>query len=366
METKRRYSLLIDWLRWTKDVPVDKLQIIVSAIGMVGPIAFGAAKGHLPTGLLAAMGSLAVSGIGFTSNLRGKAIELGYALLTVAAAVFIGGQLGGQGLLPRLELVAFIALVALLGGMSRPTAVESSRFIIFTVLSTGMGTGGITNAAGMTIVLVAGALWTAVLSLAALWLRSLILRPCKPAAEELGQADGKSGRKVTTSQLLKHWFKSLGHFAGWQYTARITLCMFTAEIIGFWLNQERSYWIALTVALVVHRNFAAAFTRTFDRAVGTVVGVLLGGILVVWPLPSWGLIFVIGVFAALRPILRAHSYLAYSTMMTPLLVLLLSFGQVVSATLLLHRLVDTVVGAIISLVLGYFIWPSRQNTLRRN
>ncbi|MCG3084753.1 FUSC family protein, partial [Anoxybacillus sp. LAT27] len=45
------------------------------------------------------------------------------------------------------------------------------------------------------------------------------------------------------------------------------------------LHHERSYWISLTVALVLQRNFASALTRTVQRGIGTAAGVLLSGLL---------------------------------------------------------------------------------------
>lgn len=140
--------------------------------------------------------------------------------------------------------------------------------------------------------------------------------------------------------LLRRWRKSLSSLAGWQYTLRITLCLSVAEVIrGIWPH-DHSYWISLTIAIVVHRDLQQALTRTFQRALGTVLGVLLISILLLG-LPSLGMIIVL---------------VALLAAVTPLIILLLDFGREPSVAMIANRLTATFIGCFIALILGYMAW----------
>jgi hypothetical protein len=62
-------------------------------------------------------------------------------------------------------------------------------------------------------------------------------------------------------------------------------------------------------------------------------------------LPSWALAGVIGILAGARPLLRVRNYLAYSAVMTPLIILIIDAGRAPDNGLLLDRLVATLIGA---------------------
>ena len=65
---------------------------------------------------------------------------------------------------------------------------------------------------------------------------------------------------------------------------------------------------------------------------------------------------VVAVVGAIRVHLKAANYAAYTLVMTPLVTVLTGLGEPVSAMLLRERLVDTVLGCLIALVVGYLIW----------
>jgi uncharacterized membrane protein YccC len=75
-----------------------------------------------------------------------------------------------------------------------------------------------------------------------------------------------------------------------------------------------------------------------------------------WSLPSWLFVLVVAVLGGLRPFLKARNYALYSVVMTPLVVLLLDFGQTASVATIGYRLADTVIGCAIALVVGYLPW----------
>ena len=70
----------------------------------------------------------------------------------------------------------------------------------------------------------------------------------------------------------------------------------------------------------------------------------------------WTLIAIIAALAAARPILMAANYTVYAAVMTPLVILLLDFGQEPSFAAIVDRLAATLAGCGLALALGYLAW----------
>ena len=86
---------------------------------------------------------------------------------------------------------------------------------------------------------------------------------------------------------------------------------------------QRSYWVVLTVAIVVKPDNGSVFARALQRGIGTIVGVVLGAvILAAVPYGPW-LLFPMAVLAAGLPYGRLRTFGLMATFMTPLIVLLI-------------------------------------------
>ena len=105
------------------------------------------------------------------------------------------------------------------------------------------------------------------------------------------------------------------------------------------------HWVVLTVALLSEWQIEAFPVKTTQRALGAALGVLATGLLLFDTPPAWALAAGIAVLAGLRPLLRARNYLAYTAVMTPLIILLLDAGAAPGLGVLIDRLVATLIGA---------------------
>ncbi|WP_184982249.1 FUSC family protein [Sphaerisporangium rubeum] len=142
------------------------------------------------------------------------------------------------------------------------------------------------------------------------------------------------------------------------YVVRLSLCMGVAAVVSEFYRIERSYWIMLTVALVLKPDFGSVFTRAVQRGLGTVAGALIGtAVLIAIPVGP-GLVAAIAVFAALLPYGQQRNWGMMSTFQAPLVVLLVDLYTHAGPRLALVRLEDTLIGCGIVLVLGYLFWPA--------
>ena len=322
---------------------------LVAATGLAAPIAVGAAVGQLEAGLLAAMGALAVSGAGGLDGrgVRAQLNALGVALVLALAAFLLGSVIADRGALTAVTVVMVGGASALLGGFSRGAAAASARFLTFVLMTQGLGHGSDPKLSHLVAVFLAGAACSLALSLAA------------SAVPARNQASGATRPTPTLRQLYRRWRRSLTTLDGWQYTLRVASCLAVAELIALIWPQPKSYWIALTVAIVVQRSLPLALQRTWERAAGTAVGVLLASTFLLWVPPAWCVVLFVGALAGLRPLLRTRRYALYAVVMTPLMVLLLDLGQPATPATMTYRLVDTALGCLIALGIGYWPWARR-------
>ena len=141
------------------------------------------------------------------------------------------------------------------------------------------------------------------------------------------------------------------------YALRLMACVGVAGVVSEVLPLTRSYWVVLTVAIVLKPDFGSVFARAVQRGLGTVVGAVLGAvIIVVVPYGPW-LLIPFGVLAALLPYGRSRNFGLMATFLTPLVVLLIDLLAPGGWRLAEDRLIDTLLGCAIVLLVGYAPWP---------
>ena len=141
------------------------------------------------------------------------------------------------------------------------------------------------------------------------------------------------------------------------FAVRLALCMTIAEIARQYLPIERPYWVLLTVAIVLKPDFGSVFTRAVQRGAGTLLGVLLGSLLLaVLPRSAW-VLAAMAVAAGLLPWARGANFGLFSVFQTPVIILLLDIALPGGPGLVGARLLDTLIGCAIVLVFGYLLWP---------
>jgi uncharacterized membrane protein YccC len=140
------------------------------------------------------------------------------------------------------------------------------------------------------------------------------------------------------------------------FVIRLTVCMGVAGVVSEVLPLQRSYWVTLTVAIVLKPDYGSVFARALQRGIGTIVGAVLGAVLLELFHGTW-LLIPFGVLAALLPYGRNRNYGLLATFLTPLVVVLVDLLTPVGWRLASDRLIDTLIGCAIVLVVGFAPWP---------
>jgi uncharacterized membrane protein YccC len=179
----------------------------------------------------------------------------------------------------------------------------------------------------------------------------------------IGQGDNRKRREVAP------WHKRLREWAGslvsgpltWFAALRLIFCVAVAEVVGLLVPFERSYWITLTVGIVLKPDFGSVFGRAVLRGIGTVIGVGIGAAVLAAGGKGWPLVLLIAVFAGGVAVGKARNYGILSAFVTPLIILQMDLASTGSWDVVLARLVDTVLGCAIVLLFGYLLWPGSRH-----
>ena len=143
-----------------------------------------------------------------------------------------------------------------------------------------------------------------------------------------------------------------------RFTVRLMVCVGVAAVFSEVLPLQRSYWVVLTVAVVLKPDFGSVFARAVQRGLGTVTGAVLGAVIIAAvPYGPW-LLIPFGLLAALLPYGRSRNYGLMAVFLTPLVVVLIDLLAPGGWRLAEDRLVDTLIGCAIVLLIGYAPWPA--------
>ncbi|WP_254126259.1 FUSC family protein [Amycolatopsis sp. CA-230715] len=164
--------------------------------------------------------------------------------------------------------------------------------------------------------------------------------------------------RVPATARVREWAESL--ISGpltWLAALRLSLCVALAEVAGLLLPLERSYWLTLTVGIVLKPDFGSVFGRAVLRGIGTVIGVGIGAAVLGLGAQGWPLVVLIALFATGVAIGKVRNYGVLSAFVTPLIILQMDLSSHGDWSVVVARLVDTVLGCVIVLVFGYLLWP---------
>jgi uncharacterized membrane protein YccC len=195
------------------------------------------------------------------------------------------------------------------------------------------------------------------------------------AALDLSQNNAEvQGAAVAPSLIPKTWKESLSNTIElfrnhlnlqspiFRHAVRLAVLVALGDILGTEVSWRRTYWLPMTIALVLKPEFTATFTRGLLRIAGTIAGLLLATELFHLFNPGMTLqVILIFVFVFLLRWLGPANYGIFGIAVSALIVLLLAIGGVPPKDVIWARGVNTVVGGALAL-LAYWLWPTWERT----
>lgn len=150
--------------------------------------------------------------------------------------------------------------------------------------------------------------------------------------------------------------------AAFRHAVRLAVCVGVGESLGHSLHFQRTYWLTMTIAIVLRPDFSATFHRGILRIAGTMAGLVLATGLFRFPHSGeTAEIVLLAVFAFLLRWIGPANYGIFVTAISALIVLLLAITGVNPAEAIEARAVNTVIGGAIALA-AYSLWPTLERS----
>ncbi|RAU82040.1 FUSC family protein [Pontibacter arcticus] len=149
-----------------------------------------------------------------------------------------------------------------------------------------------------------------------------------------------------------------------KHSFRVALvCFFGFLLTKFLAYGPHSYWVLLTIIVILKPGFSLTKQRNYERIVGTLIGGLIGVLVLAFVKDKTAqfillLFLMVGTYSFQRV-----NYTISVIFMTPFVLILFSFMGVGGIDLVQERIVDTFIGAGIAFSASYFLFPSWESQL---
>ena len=144
-----------------------------------------------------------------------------------------------------------------------------------------------------------------------------------------------------------------------RHSIRVSTAIFAGFLTTLFFDFGHSYWILLTIVVILKPAFSLTKKRNTDRLAGTFAGVLIG-ILILYLIQNTTvlLVLLILLMIAAYTFMRIN-YFVMVLLMTPYLILFYHLLHPQQFALLLKdRIIDTILGSAIAISAGVFVFPA--------
>lgn len=127
-----------------------------------------------------------------------------------------------------------------------------------------------------------------------------------------------------------------------------------------------TYWILLTILVILKPGFGLTKERNLQRLIGTIIGGIIGGIILI-TVPDVTIRFAILIFFFLIAYsLFRINYIMAVIFMTPYVLIMLSFSGVNTLEMAKERILDTFIGGSIAFLSSYIVFPNWESLQIKN
>ncbi|ADB38719.1 FUSC family protein [Spirosoma linguale] len=181
-----------------------------------------------------------------------------------------------------------------------------------------------------------------------------------PTANPINNEEMEYGRFVTHQEIdLKSYLDNLSLDSSvFRHSVRVAVAMLLGYVITKLLPYgHHSYWVLLTISVILKPAFSLTKQRNIERISGTLAGGIIG-VLILTFIPNrdvqfgFMVLFMLGTYSAQR-----INYIVMVICVTPFVLLLFSFLGVSYLGVAEERFFDTLLGGVIALVTGYLVFP---------
>ena len=147
-----------------------------------------------------------------------------------------------------------------------------------------------------------------------------------------------------------------------RHAIRLTGAVALAEVIGHSISWQRSYWLPMTVAVVLKPDFTSTISRGVLRLAGTFAGLLVATLLYLFfPPDAFAQLLLVGAFTFLLRSIGTANYGVFSVCISGLIVFLIAATGVPPGEVVSERAINTAAGGCLALIV-FAAWPTWERT----
>ena len=150
-----------------------------------------------------------------------------------------------------------------------------------------------------------------------------------------------------------------------RHSLRLTIAMVFAYALGYFFEIQNTYWILLTIIVIMRPSYGLTKARSKDRIIGTLIGaaIAMGIVLLTQNTVVYALLAYFSLILAFA--MLQLNYKSAAALITLSIVFLYSLINPDAFEVIQFRVLDTVIGAVIAVIANYTILPSWEaNTLK--
>jgi uncharacterized membrane protein YccC len=149
-----------------------------------------------------------------------------------------------------------------------------------------------------------------------------------------------------------------------RHALRVAVAGAAAVAITSAFHIERGYWMTLTVIVILQPYTSATFLKGLQRIAGTIIGGVVAAVLILTVHSPAAMLALVFLGAAVTVAFLRVNYALYSLFVTPTFILLAELN-VVDRHLVMVRIGNTLIGALIAYVAAWLLWPASERGLAR-
>lgn len=144
-----------------------------------------------------------------------------------------------------------------------------------------------------------------------------------------------------------------------RHAVRMAIVMGIGYLLSLAINVgNHSYWILLTIMVILKPGFSLTKQRNFQRLIGTIIGGIGGALILILVTDETALFILLLLFMVATYSLIRINYIVSVMFMTPYILIMFSFLDMNTLSILRERIIDTLIGSGLAFFSNYIILPN--------
>ncbi len=142
-----------------------------------------------------------------------------------------------------------------------------------------------------------------------------------------------------------------------KYALRVGLGLALSVFIFKFFKIDHGHWIALTLLIVIQPYYGATRKKGFERIIGTVAGILVGGAIMLLPIKHETFVIILIFISFFVAYYLRNNYKVGVFFVTIMLVVMMQLSKQGSWDLIWWRVLSTLIGSALAILISFAFWP---------